>query len=587
MALDESPEPSPRLEPRTVPQSQGWFRGAILRFAGVYAEVLLLSVLVNLLALAVPVFAIVAFDQLVPHFGQDMHLRLLVGMAVALGFGLVFKLLRDNLAVAAGSVAAAEIGDSLFQRVLAAKPGSGRDRVASVHSGELEELRAAFAATPVIAFVELPFVALFIAAAYAIGGPLAYFPFIATAAVLLISLILQFPMRSAIARIRDARRRRDLVEAEALIGLETVKGLGSEGEMQRRWDAAAKEVRQADRRANGYVAWIGNLTTVAGAFVIVCVIGFGAGRVAQADLSVGGLVAVAMLAAAAMAPLDRFTAALIVRQKGQVAREAIDAQMNVPVEREEGTVYTGLPDIAGSIVFQDVSFRYPDQKGFALDGVSFQIEPGEKVGLIGRMGAGKSAVIRLLMGLYEPEGGSVTIDGTDIRRIDPADLRSAIAWVPQEIRLFDGTLRDNLTMGIAGRDEDDIVRAARMVGVDEFAARHPEGFGMAVGPQGRYLSGGERQAVAVARALLRDAPVLLMDEPTSAFDNTSERRFRMRLSHVLGDRTLLLATNRASLLALVDRVIVIDGGRIVADGARHDVLEGLQGGFIRALREAS
>ena len=587
MALDESPDPSPRLEPRAVPQSQGWFRRAIFRFAGVYVEVLLLSALVNLLALAMPVFVIIAFDQLVPYFGQNMHLRLLVGMAVALGFGLVIKLLRDNLALSAGNVAVAEIGDSLFQRVLATKAGSGQDGVASVHSSELEELRSALAATPVIAIVELPFVALFIAAAYAIGGPLAYFPLTATPAVLLTSLILQFPMRSAIARIRDARRRRDRVEAEALIGLETVKGLGSEGEMQRRWNAAAEEVRQADRRANGCAAWIGNLTTVAGALVIVGVIGFGARRVAHADISVGGLVAVAMLAAAAMAPLNRFAAALIARQKGLVAREAIDSQMSVAVEREEGTVYTGLPDIAGSIVFQDVSFRYPDQKGLALDGVSFRIEPGEKVGLIGRMGAGKSAVIRMLMGLYEPEAGLVTIDGTDLRRIDPADLRSGIAWVPQEVRLFDGTLRDNLTMGTPGRDEDDIVRAARIVGVDEFADRHPEGYGMSVGPQGRLLSGGQRQAVAVARALLRDASILLMDEPTSAFDNTSERRFRMRLSHVLGDRTFLLATNRASLLSLVDRVIVIDGGRIVADGARHDVLEGLQGGFIQALREAS
>lgn len=586
MALDEGLDPSPRSEPMNEPEARGRFRRTILGFAGAYAEVLVLSLIVNLLALAAPVFAIVVFDQLVPHYGQDLFLRLLAGVGAALGFGLLLKILRDHIAMSAGSAVAAETGDRLFRRLLTPGRAAGRDGGQTALAADVEGLGAGLGAAPVVALVDLPFVALFIAAAYAIGGQVAGIPLAAALAMLLVSLFLQVPVRSSAMRAHDFRRRRDHFGNETLNGLESVRATGSEIAMLRRWRDLAEETRLADRSVAGFALIAANVNTVAAGLAVVGVIGFGAGRVAQGDMTVGGLVAVAMLSAAAMVPLERFASSIAARQRGRAARTAIAAQIDAPVERQEEG-YAGTPDFAGAIVFQDVTFRYPNRTGMTLDGVSFRIEPGEKVGLIGRMGAGKSAVMRLIMGIYEPEGGAVTIGGTNIRRIDPAQLRSAMAWAPQEARLFDGTLRENLTWGTRLRDDDEVVRAARIVGVDEFAGRHPEGFGMPVGPEGRFLSGGERQAVAVARALLRDGQVLLLDEPTSAFDNTSERRFRMRLSHVLGERTLLLATNRASMLSLVDRVIVIDGGRIVADGAREDVVDGLQGGLIQALQEAS
>jgi ATP-binding cassette subfamily C protein LapB len=256
--------------------------------------------------------------------------------------------------------------------------------------------------------------------------------------------------------------------------------------------------------------------------------------------------------------------------------------MALPVERPAQIRFLHRPRLRGEVAFKGVTFAYPGQKQPALEQVSFRVAAGERVGLVGRIGSGKTTIEKLVLGLYQPDQGAVLIDGTDLRQIDPADLRRSIGCVLQDVYLFHGTIRDNIALGAPFADDQAVLRAARIAGVDDFVARHPLGFDLNVGERGERLSGGQRQAVAVARALLLDPPMLVLDEPSSAMDNGAEGRLKQRLEQILPGKTLLLVTHRASLLSLVDRLIVLDGGRVVADGPRHDVLKALAAGRIRA-----
>jgi ATP-binding cassette subfamily C protein LapB len=239
-------------------------------------------------------------------------------------------------------------------------------------------------------------------------------------------------------------------------------------------------------------------------------------------------------------------------------------------------------DCTAAVEFRTVSFKYPNSQGNALDGVSFKIAPGERVGILGRIGSGKTTIERLILGLYDPTEGAVLVDGTDIRQLDPTDLRQSIGCVLQDPHLFFGSVKDNITLGAPYVDETSVIRAATLAGVDQFVRAHPLGYDMPVGENGRMLSGGQRQAVAVARALLLNPQILLLDEPTSSMDNSSEAAFKQRLATIAKGKTVILVTHRHSMLALVDRLIVLDRGKVVADGPKAGVLEALMGGRVQA-----
>jgi ATP-binding cassette subfamily C protein LapB len=258
--------------------------------------------------------------------------------------------------------------------------------------------------------------------------------------------------------------------------------------------------------------------------------------------------------------------------------------MALPVEREQGKSFVHRPTFKGTIEFKDVSFNYPQQQVAALQNISFRISAGERVGIIGRIGSGKTTLEKLIMGLYQPTSGSVWIDGVDLQQIDPADLRRNIAYVPQDAMLFYGTVRDNIVFGAPYVDDRAMLQAAEIAGVSEFVNRHPLGFDMPVGERGEGLSGGQRQSIAVARALLLDPPILVLDEPSNSLDNRSEENLKARLGQHLEGKTLLLVTHRASMLSLVSRLIVVDGGRIIADGPKEQVLEALSGGKLHVAK---
>jgi len=311
------------------------------------------------------------------------------------------------------------------------------------------------------------------------------------------------------------------------------------------------------------------------------VVVFGVYLIFEGHLTVGALIACTILTGRAMAPLTQVAALLTRFDQSMVSLKTIDKIMSMPVERPAGTQFVHRPVLRGAMEFRDVEFTYPNQPLPALDGVSFSVRPGERVAIIGKIGSGKSTIEKLILGFYQPQKGAIRIDGTDMKQIDPADLRRNIGYVPQDVFLFFGSVRENIAMGAPHADDAAILRAARIAGVDSFVARHPQGFDLQVGERGEALSGGQRQSIAIARALVRDPNIVILDEPTSAMDKGSEDWLIARLREILEGKTLVLVTQRLSLLTLVERVIVMDSGKIVADGPRDKVLETLAKGQIR------
>jgi len=297
-------------------------------------------------------------------------------------------------------------------------------------------------------------------------------------------------------------------------------------------------------------------------------------------LSMGGLVACYMLSGRALGPLAQLSGLLTRYQQAKVTMVSVDQMMELPQERNFDERPLSRQVLQGAMEFRNLEFTYPNQQNLALRNINLVIRPGEKVGIIGRSGSGKSSLAKLLVGLYQPDEGSLLVDGVDIRQIDVSEVRHNIGYVAQDIQLLSGTLRDNLISGARYVDDEMVLQAAELAGVHEFASLHPQGYELQVGERGQNLSGGQRQNVALARALLLDPPILLLDEPTSAMDNTGEERLKQRLHGVIEKKTVILVTHRASLLSLVDRLIVIDRGQIVADGPKAAVMEALKKGQI-------
>jgi ATP-binding cassette, subfamily C, bacterial LapB len=570
-----------RQEPRG-----SWFWGTLAQAWPIYGEVLLAAVLINLFALASPLFIMNVYDRVVPNHAIETLWVLAIGVLTVFLFDFLLRNLRGYFVDSAGRIADVKLASRIFEQVLglkmAAKPASAGAFASNLR--EFESLRDFLTSATLVTLVDLPFVLLFIAVVWLIGGPVALVPGLALPLVVGVGLLLQLPLNAVVRRsFQDAAQKHGVL-VESINGLETIKSTGAEGRTQRLWERYVGVTAGSALRAR-FLASLGvNFSALAQNLVTVGVVIFGVYRIADGAMTVGALVACTIITGRAMAPLGQVAGILTRYHQARAAFDALDQVMALPNERPADARFLHRPQIHGAVAFQNVSFRYPGEKQAALAQVSFAIKPGERVGLIGRIGSGKSTVERLVLGLYEPDQGAVLLDGTDLRQIDPADLRRNVGSVLQDVVLFRGTIRDNIALGAPFADDRAVLRAAELAGAADFVARHPKGFDLDVGERGERLSGGQRQAVAVARALLLDPPILVLDEPTSAMDNDAENRLKQRLGDVLADKTLLLVTHRASLLSLVDRLIVLDGGRLLADGPKDEVLKALADGRISAQR---
>jgi ATP-binding cassette subfamily C protein LapB len=397
-------------------------------------------------------------------------------------------------------------------------------------------------------------------------------PALAVPVVLAVGIFLQWPMRRAISKEIEQKSQKHGVILETIGALETVKSLGAESRMQRDWERFVGRAAKTSLGAR-LVAGTGiNFSQTAMQLVTVGVILLGVYQIMAGEMTIGGLIACTIISGRAMAPLGQVAMLLSRYNQAMVALESLNEIMDLPVEREAGKTFLSRPDVKGDVKFDGVSFNYPNVNVAAIDNVSFHIKPGEKMAFIGPIGSGKTTISRLIAGLYEPTEGSVLLDNTDLRQIDPSDVRSHIGVVMQEVLLFQGSVRDNIAMGAPFADDAMILEAAKLAGVHEFVSSHPQGYDWMVGERGQALSGGQRQAIGLARALITNPRILILDEPTSMMDMQAEKMFMHRLGTVLADKTMILITHRPTLLSLVNRVVILGNGKIVKDESKDDVL---------------
>lgn len=575
-----------RADASFVPKPKHWFWGTVGKAWPIYSEVLVASFLINLFALVLPLFIMNVYDRVVPNNTTQTLWVLASGVAVVYIFDFIMRTLRGYFIDIAGKKIDVILSANIFEKVMGIRMEARPLSVGAFASNlqEFESFREFITSATITTLVDLPFVILFLTLIWWVGGAAVVPLLVAIPLILLVSLIIQRPLANVIKETFRTASQRQSTLIESLTGLETVKAIGAEGPMQRRWEQLIGHLGQLSLKARLLSAANVNMATFIQQIATIAVVIVGVYLIGEREMSVGALVACTLLAGRTLAPLGQVAGLLTRYHHARAALDNINRMMQLPMERETGKSFVHRPKFGGAIEFKDVGFSYPAQPVAALQNVSFRINAGERVGIIGRIGSGKTTIEKLILGLYQPSSGSVWIDGVDLQQIDPADLRKNVAYVPQDSMLFFGTVRENITYGAPYVDDIAMLRAAEIAGVAEFVNRHPQGFDMPVGERGEGLSGGQRQSIAIARALLLDPVMLLLDEPSNSLDNRSEENLKARLSQHLAGRTLLLVTHRASMLSLVDRLIVLDSGRVVADGPKAQVLEALSGGKLNVAR---
>lgn len=563
-------------------RDEHWFWSAVLRQKLVYRDVLWAAFLINVFALAFPLFSMNVYDRVVPNHAVETLWALAIGVVLVISADLSMRMLRGRFVDEASARIDIDISASLMERVLGIQLAHRPASVGSFASNlrGFEQVRDFIASSTVTALIDLPFALLFVLVMLWIS-PWMTIPVVLAFMMMVVGgYVLQYRLHTLSVSTYQASAHRNGLLIESLTGIETIKCQGAEGVIQTRWERANRylaalgvQMRGLSTSAQYATGWLQQIVSVVTIVIGVYLIG-------QRELTMGGLIAVSMLASRALAPSAQLVGLLMQYQGARTAMGSLDELMDKPVERPTGSSFVHRTEIKGDIEFRNVKFRYPSRNDAALDSVSFKITQGDRIAIVGKVGSGKTTLQKLILGLYGANDGAVLIDGIDIRQIDPADLRRNIGYVSQDVMLFSGSLRENITFGMPYADDLAVVQAAEVAGLSAFVNRHPQGFDMPVGERGEGLSGGQRQSVGLARAVLHNAPILLLDEPTSAMDFSTEAFVSAKVSEFAHNKTVVLVTHRTSMLQWVNRVIVIDQGKVVADGPRDRIMEALQAGRI-------
>jgi ATP-binding cassette subfamily C protein LapB len=559
-----------------------WFWSVIYENRSLYRDVLLAAFLTNTFALALPFFTMNVYDRVVPNHATDTLWVLSVGLALVLISDLILRVTRGRFVDLASSRADVKLSAYIMERVLGTRMEQRPISAGSFASNlrAFESVRDFISSATVVAFIDLPFALIFFIVIAWIGWPMVIPLVIGALIVLLFAMSVQGRMHELAETTYRAGAQRNATLIEGLVGFETIKAIGAEAPIQRKWEKSAALLARIGVQLRLLSASATNTTMFTQQLVTLGIIIMGVYLISERELTMGGLIACSMLSSRAMAPIGQVAGLMVQYHTAATALTSLNEIMKQEVERPADASFISRGVLQGGIEFKDVSFNYPNQQTPALRNISFKVKPGEKVALLGRIGSGKTTIEKLVMGLYRPSSGAVLVDGIDLRQIDPAELRRQIGYVQQDVMLFYGTLRDNITMGAPLAEDADLVRAAEISGLTSLINQHPQGFDMLIGERGESLSGGQRQGVAIARAVIHDPPILLLDEPTSSMDHSSEEDIKRRLGAFSQGKTVLIVSHRTSLLDLADRIIVMDAGRIVADGPKDQVVTALRQGRI-------
>lgn len=572
------------------PPKGHWFWSTVRHFWPAYLQVVILGLMINALGIANPIFIMNVYDRVIPNLALPTLWALTIGVSIALISEAILRLLRSSVVDQAGEKVDMSVSGRLMEHILTLKLRENKETSGTLANRmkDLDVVRDVMTSSSVLAATDFIFIGIFLFVLWIVAGPLVLVPAIAAPLILVATFVLQLPLTYAVRQTQYEAQRRHSVLIEVLNSLETIKGVGGESWWIRAWNSAVAGSGRAMAKSRFWANATSTMTSFGTQAVSIIIIVWGVLLVLEGAITVGALIAANILAGRVLQPLGNIAQTLSRLIHARAALKGLNALM--ASETETLAPFSATSNDANKvpeIEFRNVTFSYPGAPNPALQGVSFKIAPGEKIALIGRVGSGKTTLGRLLSGLYEPDTGSVLVDGVDVRQRSIADLRETIGYAQQDIELFSGTLRDNIIVGAPLANDADILTAARLAGVDQFASRHPSGFMMRISERGRSLSGGERQAVSLARVLVRNPQVIFLDEPSAALDTNAERELMSRLS-VLREKniTLMISTHRERLLGMVDRVLVFDNGRLAMDGPRHEVLRKLQSGQARPTEKA-
>ena len=566
-------------KPDSLHQKRHWFWDTIRFSTNIYRDTIVASMLINFFVLATPLFTMNVYDRVVPNGTTGTLWVLAIGILVVYAIDITLKFIRSHFIEVAGRKTDIVISSILFERVMDLKISSMPKSIGSFANvlKEFESIRAFLTSSTISILVDMPFVIIFLVTIYYIAGVVVLIPLFIMAAILIYTLIMRNKLQERIKSTYRAAGSKNGVLIESLGAIESLKTLGALGYAQWKWEEATGDIADKSIHTKFLSASISTVTSFLVQLNTVMIIIAGVYMIVDMNLTLGGLIAVVIISSRTIAPMGQVASLLANYEHTKTAYSAIEDVMNLPVEHPDGKRFVQRPEYKGIVTFENVWFTYPGGEKASLEDNSFKINQGEHVGLVGKIGSGKSTVQKLILGLYHASEGSVLIDGIDIKQIDPADLRKNIAYVSQDIVLFSGTVKENLIYRAPHADDTMILKAANISGVLDFVNKHPKGFDMPVGERGSMLSGGQRQSIAIARAILLDSPIVILDEPTSAMDNATEQKIINNLKDYLDGKTLVLVTHKSSLLKLVDRMILFEDGKKMLDDSKEKILNKLSG----------
>lgn len=572
-----------RVEEGLPENQKHWLFSTLWRYRRYYRSAAIASVLINVLALASIFFTMNVYDRVIPNQAFVTLWSLAIGVTVAMLFEALTRFIRAHLLDTAGKKADLIVGSVLFRQAIAVrmehKPASSGTFANQLR--EFESLRDFVSSATLAALADLPFVLLFVGVIFMISGPLGFVPLLMLPLIILISVIIQWPLAKIMRENMKDSALKQGVLIESIEGMETLKATNGQAHMQRRWQKFSALQAASGSKSKRYSTLATTAVTFLQQFQTVMLILIGVYMIDAGDLTMGGLIGTVMLAGRATGPLGQVIGLATRYQSSKAALSSLNKLMEMPTDHNPEQEYIPNPELKGDITLKAVGFSYPappmQPNPEILKGINIDIKAGERIAILGAIGSGKSTLLRLMARLYQPTAGQLFTDGLDVNQIDPADWRRHIGFVSQDSRLFYGSLRENVMLGMPDAAPNEFLRVLRLTGLDQIAARHPLGINLPVGENGCSLSGGQRQLVALARTLLSRPEVLLLDEPTSAMDSQTEQIFLKHLHAATQGQTLVMVTHRPSLLGLVDRVIVIDNGKVAIDGPKETVLARLSG----------
>jgi len=561
-----------------VEEPKKWFYNTMKKNKDIYILVVIAAIFINIFVIFTPLFTMNVYDRVLPNKALDTLTVLFIGISIVLVFDLILKLIRSYFLEQASKRAdirmSSRIFDQLLNIKLDSKPASTGLFVSRLQS--FETVREFFTSATIAVLVDIPFIFFFIAVIFYIGGPLGYVSVVTVILSLVFSYFMQKPIKEAILNSSKEDQIKQTTLTETVTGLEIIKGVRAQNRMRTHWEKSISQTTYYGNKSIHLAQIVTYVTGFIGQFSSIAIVAFGVILASNGEITMGGIIAAMMLNSRVIAPVSQIVGMIIRIDRTMLSLNNIDEIMNMPVERSASQKFLSRPDLNGDILFKETEFSYKDRNFNILKNINLSIKQGEKVGIIGKIGSGKSTLLKLLLNLYEPTKGSILIDQTDIRQIDPVDLRKAIGYVPQEPFLFMGTIRDNITIGDPYSSDEELLEASKIAGVHDILGKHESGYDLIVGERGDGLSGGERQAVTLARAILSKPSILLLDEPTNSMDELTESKFKNNLKNIIEDKTLIVVTHKPSILSLVDRIIVVEDGRIVADGPKEQIISKLQ-----------